>query len=70
MYLTNGVNNTFCRVIVHFGKVGFGSAMRTYDRYEARDSYDHAQYAIGENVQAKNDDKEYNGDFKRHHRTL
>ena len=60
MYLTNGVDNTFCRVIVHFGKVGFGSAMRTYDRYEARDSYDCAQDAMGENVRAENDDIEYN----------
>ena len=61
MYLTNGVDNTFCRVIVHFGKVGFGSTMRTYDRYEARDSYKRAQDIMGENVRARNDDIESNG---------
>ena len=61
MCLENGIDNTFCRVIVHFGKVGFGSSMRTYDRYEARDSYECVQDAMGENVQARNDDIESNG---------
>ena len=35
--------------------------MRTYDRYEAWDSYKHVQDAMGENVQARNDDIESNG---------
>ena len=61
MHLTNGVANIFCRVIVHFGKVGFASAMRTYDRYEARDSYKRAQDAMGENIRVGNDDIESNG---------
>ena len=38
-----------------------GSAMRTYDRYEARDSYERAQDAMGENVRSGNDDIESNG---------
>ena len=38
-----------------------GSAMRTYERYEARDSYERAQDDMGENVQARNDDVESNG---------
>ena len=41
--------------------MGFGSAMRTYDKYEARDSYERAQYAMGENARVGNDDIEYNG---------
>ena len=35
--------------------------MRTYDRYEARYSYERAQDAMGENIQAENDDIESNG---------
>ena len=38
-----------------------GSTMRTYDRYEARDSYEHAQDTIGENVQIGNAETESNG---------
>ena len=35
--------------------------MRTHDGYDARDSYEHAQYAMGENAQVGNDDIESNG---------
>ena len=38
-----------------------GSAMRTYDIYEARNSCECAQDAMGENVRARNDDIESNG---------
>ena len=61
MCLTNGVDNTFCRVIVYFGKVSCGSAMRTHDGYDARDSYEHARDAMGENVRVGNDDIESTG---------
>ena len=61
MYLRTGVDNTFCRVIVHFGKVICGPAMRTHDEYDARDSYEHARDAMGENFRVGNDDIESNG---------
>ena len=32
--------------------------MRTHDGYDARDSYEHAQDAMGENVHNRNDDIE------------
>ena len=35
--------------------------MRTHDGYDARDSYEHAGDAMGENVHNRNDDIEYNG---------
>ena len=35
--------------------------MRTHDEYDARDSYEHAQDAMGENVRNENDDIESNG---------
>ena len=35
--------------------------MRTHDGYDARDSYEHAQDAMGENVCNRNDDIESNG---------
>ena len=35
--------------------------MRTHDGYDARDSYEHAGDAMGENVQNENDDIESNG---------
>ena len=35
--------------------------MRTHDGYDARDSYERARDAIGENVCNKNDDIESNG---------
>ena len=35
--------------------------MRTYDKYEAQDSYEHAQDAMGENVQVGNAEIESNG---------
>ena len=35
--------------------------MRTHDNYDARDSYEHAQDAMGENVYNRNDDIESNG---------
>ena len=35
--------------------------MRTHDGYDARDSYEHARDAMGENVNNGNDDIESNG---------
>ena len=35
--------------------------MRTYDRYDARDSYENAPDAMGENARNRNDDIESNG---------
>ena len=35
--------------------------MRTHDGYDARDSYEHARDAVGENVHNENDDIESNG---------
>ena len=35
--------------------------MRTHDGYDARDSYEHARDAMGENVRNRNDDIESNG---------
>ena len=35
--------------------------MRTHDGYDARDSYEHAGDAMGENVCNENDDIESNG---------
>ena len=35
--------------------------MRTHDGYDARDSYEHAEDAMGENVCNGNDDIESNG---------
>ena len=35
--------------------------MRTHDRYDAQDSYEHARDAMGENIRNGNDDIEYNG---------
>ena len=35
--------------------------MRTHDRYDARDSYERAEDAMGENVRNRNDDIESNG---------
>ena len=35
--------------------------MRTHDGYDARDSYEHARDAMGENVCNENDDIESNG---------
>ena len=46
---------------MQFGKVSCGSAMRTHDGYDARDSYEHAIYAMGENVRNGNDDIDSNG---------
>ena len=46
---------------MHFGKVSLGLAMRTHDGYDARDSYERAQDAMGENVRVGNDDIESNG---------
>ena len=63
--------NAFCRIIVtskeafhivHIGKVGFGSAMRTYDMYDdAHNLYEHEEDAMGENVRVGNVDTESNG---------
>ena len=46
---------------MRFGKVSGGSIMRTHDRYDARDSHEHARDAMGENVRNSNDDIESNG---------
>ena len=35
--------------------------MRTHDRYDAQDSYEHARDAMGENVRVGNDDIDSNG---------
>ena len=35
--------------------------MRTHDKYDARDSYERARDAMGENDHNRNDDIEYNG---------
>ena len=35
--------------------------MRTQDKYDARDSYERAQDAMGENLRNENDDIESNG---------
>ena len=35
--------------------------MRTHDKYDAQDSYEHARDAMGENVRNRNDDIESNG---------
>ena len=35
--------------------------MRTHDRYDARDSYERARDAMGENVRVRNNDIESNG---------
>ena len=53
------VSNTFAELqspsrevfqAVQFGKVSGGSDMRTHDEYDARDSYERARDAMGENV--------------------
>ena len=46
---------------MRFGKVSCGSATRTHDRYDARDSYERARDSMGENVRAGNDDIDSNG---------
>ena len=38
-----------------------GSVMRTHDGYDARDSYERAEDAMGESVCNRNDDIESNG---------
>ena len=38
-----------------------GSAMRTYDRYEAQDSYERAQDAMRENFEVGNAETDFNG---------
>ena len=51
MQLTIVFINTFCRVIVQIGKVGFYLAMRTYSMNDAHNPYEHKEYAMGENIQ-------------------
>ena len=46
---------------MQFGKVSGGLDMRTHDRYDARDSYEHARDAMRENVWVGNDDIESDG---------
>ena len=53
--------NTFCRVIVQFGKVGFGLAMRTYNMNDAHDPYEHEADAMGGNIRVGNVETESNG---------
>ena len=43
--------NTFWRVIVEFGKVGFGSAMRINNMNYAHDPYELEVDAMGENIE-------------------
>ena len=43
------------------GKARGGSVMRTHDGYDAWDSYEHAEDAMGQNVYNGNDDIESNG---------
>ena len=38
-----------------------GLVTRTHDGYDAQDSYDHVQDAMGENVRNRNDDIDSNG---------
>ena len=61
MHLKKDVVNTFCRVIVQIEKVGFGSAMRIYDMYDAWNPYEYKEDAMGENVQVGNVETESNG---------
>ena len=53
--------NTFCRVIVQFGKWVFGLAMRTYKMNYAHDPYEHKEDAMGENIQVGNAKTKSNG---------
>ena len=53
--------NTFCRVIVQFGKVGFGSAMRINSMNDAQDPYDIEVDAMGENIRFDNVEMKSNG---------
>ena len=47
---------------MQFGKVGFGSTMRTYDMYDdAQNPNEYEEDAIGENVQVRNSEIESNG---------
>ena len=46
--------NTFCKVTVQFGKVGFGSAMRISNMNDAHDPYELRADAMGENIQVGN----------------
>ena len=40
---------------MQFGKVSWGSTMRTHDEYDAQDSYERAQDAMEENVRVGNE---------------
>ena len=42
--------NTFWRVIVKFGKFGFGSAMRINNMNDAHDPYELEESSMGENI--------------------
>ena len=46
---------------MRFGRVSLGSAMRTHDGYDAQNSYERAQDAMGGNSRVGNDDIESNG---------
>ena len=46
---------------MQFGKVSCGSTMRTHDSYDARDSYERARDAMGDNVCNGYDDIDSNG---------
>ena len=41
--------------------VSGGSVMRTHDGYDARNSYEHARDAMGENVRVGSDEMDSNG---------
>ena len=56
MQLTMVFDNTFCRVIVQIGKVGFYLAMRTYSMNDAHNPYEFEEDAMEENIQVGNDE--------------
>ena len=53
--------NTFCRVILQFGKVSFGPSMRTYNMNDAQDRYEYEAYSMGENIEVGNVETKSNG---------
>ena len=46
--------NIFCRIIVQFGKVGFGLTMRINNMNDAQDPYELEEHAMGENIRVGN----------------
>ena len=54
MQLTICLLTHFCRVIVQFGKVGFGPAMRINIMNDAQDPYENEENAIREKIRVGN----------------